>query len=197
MTQTLSLEDGLLDKIVKGDEFAFRILFNEQWSRVYSTSLRITKDSEKAEDLAQEVFIKIWQQRNRLADVVNINGYIYTVTRNLALDFLRKKIFTPENMDYLVDYFISDKINPQELVEFKELNHLMDSAMKSLTGKVAEVFHLSRSQGLTHEEIAQKLGISVVTSKTYVVRALQTIRKYMADNSDAKILLLAASIICY
>lgn len=182
----------LLHRIALGDEHAFRIFFKEHWPQVYCTALRLTKAPEKAEDLSQEVFIKIWENRTKLVSIKHLEGYIYTLTRNLVLDFLRKKVFVTENINYLVHYFHDDTLMPHEKLEYKELESTLEFAMSSLSGNVGEVFRLSRIEGLSHEQIAKKLDISVVTSKTYIVRALKEIRKHMMLNSDITVLVIAS-----
>lgn len=191
MPQPLHNQQDLLLRVAKGDEQAFQQFFQEHWPQVYGTSLRLTKDPEKAQDLTQDVFIKIWEQRERLADIRQADGYIYTLARNLVLDFLRKRVFDSENIDYLIHYFKDASLNPQEKLEYRELETLLHQAMDHLPEKIGRVFRLSRVEGLTHEQIAEQLGISIVTSKTYVVRALQAIRKYMAAHGDSRTLVIA------
>ncbi len=180
----------LFEQVSLGDELAFRNIFERFWPQVYGTSLHLLKKTEDARDLSQEIFIKLWENRARLSDISHPSSYLYTLSRNFVIDYLRKKVFSTENTDYLLNYFQCDQATPQENIEYKELNHLLDAAVDSLSGKVKEVFVLSRQKGLTHEQIAKELGLSTVTSKTYIVRALQLIRKYMETHAEPGVLLL-------
>lgn len=185
----------ILNRVALGDEQAFALFFNHHWPQVYGTGLRLTKSAEKAQDLAQDIFIKLWENRERLKDVKQDDAYVYVLTRNVVLDFLRKKVFDTENIEILIDYFEDYSINPQEKLEYHELERTLKSAIDQLPGKVKDVFVLSRVDGLTHEQIAQKLDISVTSSKTYIVRALKDIRQYMALHTDNTAIVLAAGII--
>jgi len=187
----------ILSQVALGNENAFAQFFNHHWPQVYGTGLRLTKSPEKAQDLAQDIFIKLWEQRHKLADVKQEDAYVYTLSRNVILDFLRKRVFDTENIDTLINYFADSSISAQEKMEYHELETTLQAAIDQLQGKVKEVFILSRFEGMTHEQIAQQLGISENSSKTYIVRALQDIRKFMALHTDNATLILAAGVILY
>lgn len=190
-------QQDVLRRVALGDEQAFALFFNYHWPQVYGTGLRLTKSPEKAQDLAQDIFIKLWENRGKLADVRQEDAYIYRLSRNVILDFLRKRVFDTGNVELLINYFEDSSVNPQEKLEYRELEETLQSAIAQLPGKVKEVFVLSRVEGLTHEQIAKRLDISVVTSKTYIVRALQDIRQYMARHTDNTTIILAAGAILY
>lgn len=190
-------QQDICARVALGDQQAFALFFNHHWPQVYDTGLRLTKSPEKAQDLAQEIFIKLWENRHRLTEVKEEDAYVYILSRNVILDFLRKKVFATENIEILIDYFEDSAISPQEKLEFNELENTLKSAIDQLPGKVKDVFVLSRVDGLTHEQIAKQLNISVVSSKTYVVRALQDIRKFMALHAGNTSIILAAGAILY
>ena len=188
---SIHIDKALLLQIARGNEGAFAILFKAFWPQVYGTGLRITRSPEQAKDLAQDIFIKVWDNRAQLPEVKKIDAFIYIVSRNLILDHLRKKVFQPANMEFLLQYFQADAVNAQDKLEVKELEKKIDGAIQTLPGKVQEVFKLSRFEGMTHEQIARKLNISVVSSKTYVVRALDHIRRYLSAPSEQHLLIAA------
>jgi RNA polymerase sigma-70 factor (ECF subfamily) len=190
-------QQDIRSRVALGDQQAFALFFNYHWPQVYGTGLRLTKSPEKAQDLAQDIFIKLWESRHKLTEVKEEDAYVYILSRNVILDFLRKKVFDTENIEVLIDYFKDGANNPQEKLEYKELENVLKSAIDQLPGKVKEVFILSRVDGLTHEQIAKQLSISIVSSKTYVVRALQDIRKFMALHADNTTIVLAAGAILY
>ena len=171
-------------RVADGDADAFKEIFNTYWPQVYGTTLRLTKSPEQAKDLAQDIFMRLWENREKLRGIQNPQSYIYILSRNLVMDHLRKKVFDPSNIDFLISYFQSSAAGSQERMELRELETVLRQAVETLPGKVKDVFRLSRYEGLTHEQIASRLGISVVSSKTYAVRALQQIRYYLANQSD-------------
>ncbi len=177
-------ETELLEQIALGDELAFRKLFNSYWTKVYGICYHFTKCSEQARDLAQDVFVKIWKGKEKLPAVNNFDSFLYVVSRNLVLNFFRKKVLTFSNIDVLLDRVCKSPIDVQTDIEYKELNRSINNAIEVLPAKVKEVFVLHRFEGLTHEQIAQRLNISIVSSKTYIVRALRQIREYLSKNSE-------------
>lgn len=100
-----------------------------------------------AKDLAQEIFVKLWEHRQKLPEVEKLDGRIYTVSKNLIMDFQRKKVFDTVNIDYLVHYF--SNASAQSKMEYQELESALNKAVAQLDGKVAEVFRLSRYEGLS------------------------------------------------
>ncbi|WP_162915535.1 RNA polymerase sigma factor [Paraflavitalea soli] len=186
-------EQELLLRIAAGDQEAYRQIFESYWDKVYGIGLRLTKSPELAKDLAQETFIKIWNNRDKLPAVTNFSAFIFTVSRHLVIDHLRKHVFTASNEDYLTAYFSDDAISPQEKTEYKELEKLMHRAIDNLPPQLQQVFRLSRIEGLTHAEIALRMNITRITSKSYMVRALYAIRKYLAQyNNDQLLVMLVA-----
>lgn len=177
-------EQELLLRIATGDQEAYRQIFERYWDKVYAIGLRLTKSPELAKDLAQETFIKIWNNRDKLPAVTNFSAFLSAVSRHLAIDHLRKKVFTTSNEDYLVAYFSDDAITPHEKAEYKELEQLLNGAINNLPPQLQQVFRLSRFEGLSHAEIALRMNITRVTSKAYMVRALYAIRKYLSQHND-------------
>lgn len=173
-------ETELLQCLSAGDEKAFREIFERYWDQVHAVGLKILKSPELAKDLAQDTFMKVWHNREQLRDVKNFRSYLNTVSRNLAIDHLRKKVFTVENEDYLLAYFSDDAGSPNEDAECKELEQLLHRAVDHLPAQMQQVFRLSRFEGLSHAEIASRMNITRVTSKSYMVRALGAVRKYLS-----------------
>lgn len=189
------MDKELFALVAEGDDHAFRQVFDKYWPQVYGSSLRLCKSPELAKDLSQDIFVRLWESRARLKELNKPESYLYILSRNLVLDHLRKKVFDTTHIDYLVEYFQDASINPQEKTEFRELELTLQQAVDTLPEKQKQVYQLSRLQGLTHEQIAAQLGISEVSSKTYIVRALQHIRQYMIDHSDEGMVEMALAIL--
>lgn len=175
---------SLFSRIAEGDERAFKEMFDTFWEQVYGTTYRFTKSTEEAKDIAQDIFMRLWENREKLKGVENPQSYIYIFSRNMVMDRFRKKVLEPSNIDYLIGYFKSDAASAQDKMELKELETMISQAVDTLPGRVKDVFRLSRYEGLTHQEIAERLNISVLSSQKYIVRALRQIREYLASHSD-------------
>jgi RNA polymerase sigma-70 factor (ECF subfamily) len=174
-------EAQLLSRLSAGDQDAFREIFELHWDQIHAVGLKILKSPELAKDLAQDTFMKIWYNREQLKDVHNFRAYLNVLSRNLAIDLLRKKVFTADNEDYLLAYFSEEAASLTEDAEYKELKQLLHEAVNHLPPQMQQVFRLSRLEGLSHAEIAARMNIARVTSKSYMVRALASVRKYLSQ----------------
>lgn len=183
MQDTLDNEREWLRRAAGGDERAYRVLFERYADRMYANALHFTKSPELAQDLTQEIFIRVWLNRSKLAAVEHFDAWLFTVARNVVRNELRKKVFPIGNADFLEAYFRDQQLSPQERLEYKELETTIHEAIGHLPEQLRTVFRLSREEGLTHEEIARRMNISVVTSKTYMVRCLLAIRKHLGSNA--------------
>lgn len=183
-------EKELLLRIASGNQKAYQEVFEQYWNKVYAIGLRLTKSPEQAKDLAQETFIKVWNHRDKLPGITNFSAFLFTISRHVAIDHLRKKVFSAGNEDYLAAYFSDDTLTPHEKAEYRELEKILNNAIDNLPAQLQQVFRLSRFEGLSHAEIALRMNITRITSKSYMVRALNGIRKYLAQYSQEQYLLI-------
>jgi len=172
-------ERQLLRNVAEGDASSFKILFTHYWDQIYSTAFFFTKSIETSEDVAQEVFAAIWVKRAHLRDVMAFQPYLYVAARNHIFDRLRKKQFSGTEDDYLRLYFSNAEADPATRLEYKEFGTSVQEAINSLTAQQQTAFRLSRFDGLSHEEVALKMGLSKRTVKNHIVHALASLRKSM------------------
>jgi len=178
-------QDGAPDEritlaaVAGGDEKAFRTLVDAYWSRVYFNTLTLVKSPAVAQDLTQEIFLKIWLQRERLTEVESFKNYIYVVGRNQVIAALRKKIIETANTD--MSMLREDMLAPDAQLEGKDAYRLLLEGVERLTPQQKIIFKMSRLEGLSHEQIAQKLGLSRNTVKVHMVMALNFLRGWLRD----------------
>ena len=189
MDSNNNIDKELLQLVADGDRQAYQYLFETYWNQVFGACLHLTKSPEQAKDLTQDIFLKIWDHRQKLPAVRNFDSYLYTIARNLVRDQLRTAIFRESNREFLQQYFSSKGISPQEILEEKQLGEKMKAAISSLPLKLQQVFTLSQLEGLSHKEIAGRLEISPLSSKTYMVRALLILRKLLIKETDSLLIL--------
>jgi RNA polymerase sigma-70 factor (ECF subfamily) len=184
-----NIDQGLLQLVADGDRQAYQYLFETYWDQVFGACLHLTKSPELAKDLTQDIFLKIWDHRQKLPAIRNFDSYLYTIARNLVRDQLRTAIFRESNREFLLHYFSAKGISPQEILEEKQLGEKVKAAISSLPLKLQQVFTLSQLEGLSHKEIAGRLEISPLSSKTYMVRALLILRKLLVKEADNLLIL--------
>lgn len=179
MTETKSNKD-LLMLLKKGDVIAFDNIYAIYSKRLYGFVLRYVKQKEDAEGIVQEVFIKIWETRNKIDIYSSFDSFIFTIAYNTTINLLRKRISEHKYHDRLKS--VQQITEADEIIDeiyFKEINTQLQLLLDKLTPRQKEIFQLSRDKGLTHEEIAKKLDISVNTVKNHMVSTLAFIKSHI------------------
>jgi RNA polymerase sigma-70 factor (family 1) len=141
-----------------------------------------TKSRPFSEELVQDIFLKIWLNREKLREVQQFDGYLFITARNHIYSALRTKVREVEFRDELKSYFADSSLADDQL-HLKEAHALIHTAMEQLPPQQRSVFELSRFQGLSHEEIAEQLQISPLTVRAHMRKALAFMRTYLQQHS--------------
>lgn len=191
MKVTKSNKD-LLILLKKGDILAFDSIYEMYSKRLYGFVLRYIKQKEDAEGIVQEVFIKIWETRNKIDIYTSFDSFIFTVAYNITINLLRKRISEHKYQDRLNSVQqITEADQIIDEIYFKEIKIQLQSLLNKLTLRQKEIFQLSREEGLTHEEIAKKLDISVNTVKNHMVTTLAFIKSHIDKGLTANFLFIS------
>jgi RNA polymerase sigma-70 factor (ECF subfamily) len=164
----------------KGDMLAFDAIYKAYCQRLYGFVLKFIKQKEDAQEIVQEVFLKIWESRAKIDVYASFEGYLFATAYNVTISLLRKRL----NQDkYIAQLKGIQSINEAEQsideVEYNELAGKVQSLIGQLSPRQQEIFYLSREKGLTHEEIAERLNISVNTVKNHMVSSLKFLRSHL------------------
>ncbi|WP_316799757.1 RNA polymerase sigma-70 factor [Pedobacter frigidisoli] len=169
----------LLSALKAGDRAAFEEIYHQNWERMYKYAFYILKDQDQCTDIVQEIFVKMWVNRDALV-VRSFRAYLisavkYKIANNIRHEKIRADFFSsaPTND---VSYNLADN----EL-EIRELKNLIESAVGQLPPKCREIFLLSRNEYLSNKEIAVKLKISEKTVEGQMTIALKRLRKALGD----------------
>lgn len=167
-------EKEILRRVSEGDEFAFRKIFSFYYPKVLTFLRELIDNAQEVEDLSQNVFVKIWLMRTTLPEIKSFGAYMYRMARNAALDYCRRhKVNMPLSESY-DDSYVSEV---DEEFFAREAQAQMERRLASLPEKRREVFRLSRTEGLSNEEISEKLGISKKTVENHINHVLKDLRK--------------------
>jgi RNA polymerase sigma-70 factor (family 1) len=172
------------------DDDTFKQLFDKYRNRMYGYVLAISHSKYTAEEITQEIFIKLWLCRDILHQVNNVDGYIFTIARNKTLNHLRKAAYDKLLLRELQELVTSENNNVEEHSQAIEVDRLLRDALTLLSPQRRLVYQLSRNQGLNHEEIANHLQLSRNTVKNHMVEALRFIRHYLGTHGTAILLFL-------
>ena len=186
----------LFDSLARGDEKAFKMLYQLYFPRLHAFSFKIINDSSLAKDVVQNVFIKIWETHTSFS-FENPEAFIYKMVRNASLNYIRHLKVVDSLKSKVKDRYLGEELyyidmvgnEPYILIE-KELQEKILAVMESLPDKCLTVFRLSRIDGLKNKEIAEQLNISIKSVEKHISKALQIYREKFADYLPLHIMLL-------
>jgi RNA polymerase sigma-70 factor (family 1) len=187
-------ELAMLNRLRQGDEKAFTSLFYAYKDKLYAYVYSFTKSSEAAEDIIQDVFMKLWHNRERLVGIDNLNAFLYRIAQNKAIDELRR--FSRDTL--AMDEMFSDDDNKQrvntpiEEMISKEVLKTYREAVSSLPPQQQKVFVMHKEKGMSDKEIAEEMGIAYYTVKNHFRDALANIRSYLNANYPGLFIIIAA-----
>lgn len=182
MEKRLYDDRTLFQRIACGDEQAFEEIFYRFRSGLLSYLVRFTKSTDEAKELTQEVFIKLWSNREHLSGVESPRHYIFTMARNKAVDFLRRAALDSRMRRHLWESIKEFRSSTEEQVFANDKSRLIDEAIYKLSHQKQTVFRLSRVEGLSHDQIAIQLNISKNTVKNHIVASIKFIKDYLIQH---------------
>ncbi len=175
------LDTDFIEKLKAGDQFAFKRLFDEYYARLCVFATKYTQDLDVSKDIVQDLFVKIFQDRNTLNIKTSIRSYLYQAVKNRCLNFIQHERIHSGHMEKIKT--IKSTGNPQwkEKMLETELESKIHDLVNSLPAQRQRIFKMSRTEGLKNQQIADKLNISKRTVETQISKAL----KYLKAGLDS------------
>ena len=181
------MEKELLLQVGKGDESAFRQLYDRYRQKIFSLGMYLTHSEVLSEEIVQDVFMKVWEKRSQLTAISFFNSWLRTVARNTCSNYLRSLAI--ERLA-LQEYVLKTKtvpISPEVGFETKEYEQILEAAIQQLPPQQRKVYLMSRRQGMKQQDIATELNISYYTVKEYMKLANRSIMNYLGTKLDIAI----------
>ena len=184
-------EQDLLVRIAKGDEQAYTTFFGQYHKRIYNYINQLTHHKEIAEELVLDVFLKLWEGRDILKEIKNIDGFLFRIAHNKSIDFLRQAK-TNTQLSELAWENLANKENddPASKVIKEQYEQLLRKAIQLLPVQRQKVFRMHHEEQRPYKEIAEELDISPNTVNMHMYEARRFIRQHLAKHMDLGILLL-------
>ena len=178
----------LAQRLISGDPKAYDLLMEFYYQNLCAYAQSLCQDHALAEDIVQNVFVKMWDKRKKINPDLSIKSYLYKSVynefinqyrKNKPVIYLEKKYF--EAIDLVVD------IEPEEL---ESLIKLMNIEIENLPSKCKEIFLMNKKEGLTHTEISEYLNISIKTVEGHITRAFKILTEKLGTKMEAVLFLL-------
>lgn len=172
-------ERQLIVRLINNDEAAFCELYALYKNRLMYFAMKFLKSSNFAEDVFQDAFAAVWQNRRFLHPESPFAPYIYTIVKNRILNLLAGIDQEQQLKNTILSGSVDISNNTEDSILDADLNQLLDKALQSLTPRQRRIFDMSRKEMKSHQEIADELNISVYTVQQHISASLKVIRAYL------------------
>jgi RNA polymerase sigma-70 factor (family 1) len=179
---TVGEENNWLGLVAAGNERAFRSLYDEYAGKVYALAFSYLKSPLAAQDVVQDVFLKVWEKRSDLPVVNNFPAWLRILARNHLINTLQRKIPANFQEDVSGREFVAGGLLPSGQLDYKEMTGLIQEAVRALPPRQQQVYRLSREKEISLKEIASEMGISYNTVREHMSVALKSIRAYLEEH---------------
>jgi len=167
---------------------AFDSIFKKYNAKIFNYAYFLLKCKEDAENIVQEVFIKVWENRENIRKHSSLSSYLFAIAHNTSIDLFRKKIKDKEFKNFLLSRQEPIEDPASADMEFREIENDARKAVEKLTERQRQIYLMHREEGLSYHEIADKLNISVNTVENHMVATLRILRKQLKSTSMIVIL---------
>jgi RNA polymerase sigma-70 factor (family 1) len=177
-------EQDLLLQVSQGSEPAFTELFHHYRKRIYSVGCAVTHSEEMAEELVQDVFLKIWLKRNDLSAILNFESYLFVVTRNTAFDLIKRALQQRKAATGLRMQVPEATSDTDHFLLDRQYANILEEAVNRLPPQQKQVYQLIKVEGLKRNEVASRLQIQPNTVKEHLMKAMKSIRAHCVTRLD-------------
>nr|WP_121270507.1 RNA polymerase sigma-70 factor [Pedobacter schmidteae] len=182
MRASITLEIELLEKLKLQDPKAFSQLYNLYVKKIYAYTLGILKSPALAEDVTQDTFVKLWEHATSVQTDRSIQAFLFTIARNLSLNIIKLAARETWISDEIFAYAIYQQEDGLQYTQRKQTGEFIDMAINQLPPQRRLIYDLCRNYGYSYKEAAEKLGIKDTTVNSQMVKALKSIKDFMARN---------------
>lgn len=189
----MTTDQECLARMAANDERALRLLFDRYYPRVLTSVRRLIADVDTCQDIAQEVFVELWQRRATLDVHTSLGAYLSRAAVNRALNFIKQnKRYLLEESEEQARIADDTPIQMEQMAAQEDRTQALYTAIEKLPEKCRIVFTLSRFEELSHKEIAEQLGISVKTIENQITKAMKVLRATLLQHADLSAIVILA-----
>jgi RNA polymerase sigma-70 factor (family 1) len=189
-------EKELLQKLIAGDEQAFELLYHAHKRKLASNLLRLLKSDELAQEVLQDLFLKIWDNRANIDPEKSFRSYLFRIAHNMVYDIFRKSARDRRIETHLMSASTELYSHIEEAIFDRETAHLLQQTIDKLPPQRKKVFTLFKIEGKSYKEISEELGISHATINEHIQKANHFLKQQLNPSSAVMVTFLATVIIC-
>lgn len=185
------IDERLIGRFRRGDMDAFRKIYDSYSQALFRFANSYLKDSFEAEEIVQDVFLKVWEKREDVDVQKSLKSYLYRITVNKVFNELKHRVVKQKYEKHAQNLDQVTGETPESSIQFQELNKKLDILLTKLPEQQRTIFIMSRWKGLTNAEIAEQLNLSVRTVENQIYRAAKFIKLHLNDDYPILVLLIA------
>ena len=175
------LSDELLTKLLRAsDADAFREIYNRYWKKLYQTALAKTHTEQVAEELVQNIFVSVWENR-ATAQIESLEHYLMRAMKYKVINYIQSILAKESHLKVIHDHAIKEEVNSETQLLLHELNLAIHTAIEKLPAKTKTIFKLSREENRTVKEIAQLMNLSEKAVEYHITQSLKLMRLHLKD----------------
>ena len=180
----------LVTRLTQNDEAAFSELYIRYKDKLFYFCSYLLKSNEEANDIVQDIFIRIWESRSFINPQLSFSSFLYTMARNRIMNYFRDMDIDIKVKEILTTQKITVEETTESQLIYTEYQEILQAAIDLLPAQRKKIFNMSRVENISHKEIAMKLGISVNTVQEHISEALKFIKLYFNKHADLTMTLL-------
>lgn len=186
-SSTATSSDVLL-RLGDGDEQAFAEVYDRYSPRIFGSILKLVKDRNVAEDLLQDVFVKVWHKRAEIDPARSFTSFLFTVARNQVYNYMRRASLEVQVAAYITAQTSESYQHVEEQVHYSESEKAIWEAIDRLPSRRKLVYIRCKIEGRSYDEVAEELGVTVAAVNAHIVKATKAIKAHLRLNDSAILL---------
>jgi RNA polymerase sigma-70 factor (ECF subfamily) len=174
-------DNDTIGRIKKGDAAQFELLFRSSYISLVRYAKTLIKDHDTSEEIVQDLFFRLWKDREKLNIESSLNGYLFRSVHNKCLHYVEHQKVVERHAEEMSYRPVTDQESPSDILNYKELQAKIAGILEKLPERCGQIFYMSRFEGLKYTEIAEKLSVSVKTVESNMGKALKEFRKELTE----------------
>jgi RNA polymerase sigma-70 factor (ECF subfamily) len=187
------IEKVIIARIITGDSSAFSTIFNAYYKDLVLFAGRITKDIDTAQEIVQDTFVSLWEDRGTINITLSLKSYLLKSVKNRCIDWFRHKKIVQKHNDFVSKRPLLLDYDTDSYVLYSELQEKLDSILDKLPDDIKEAYRMNRDKGLKYQEIAELLNVSVRAIEVRIGKALNLLRYHLREYFPVIFLLLLSA----
>lgn len=190
-----TLDSAIPERLKNGDERAFQEVYDLYHHKLFRYSLKFTHSEEATQEIIQDIFLKLWENRQGLKPHLSLQNYLYTLNKHENFKYLQQAARQVELQKEIIHRYEASRNSTEDEVIYDEYMEIAEEAIEQLSPQRQLIFKMSRYEGHSSKEIAEALGISNNTVRAQLAKATQHIKDYFYVHSDITLTIIAALVI--